>query len=278
MMTSSRPPVVAFTLRVIEALDLDRIAQVCVHDMVEQFGARHAQVIHKDGELRHAHGLRAPGLVQWRFSLGSEPGLVLELLMDPDPDLPIVRQQYVDLISVVRKAAAHAHSLSQERRDAAIDPLTGVFNRRSLGETMETMFERAEREDGDLAVMIVDLDNFKVINDRHGHAAGDEVLKAAAACLRHHLRGGDHVGRWGGDEFLVVLDGASALAAKPVADRLRQAFAENPVVRGVTMSIGIADRNVLPADRREIAALIEQADSCLYRSKRAGRNRTSIAA
>ncbi len=149
----------AFTLRVIEALDLDRIAQVCVHDMVDRFGARHARVVTKDGELKAEHGVRASGLVQWRFSLGSELGLVLELLMEPDPDLPVVRQQYVDLISVVRKAAGHAHSLSQERREAAIDPLTGVFNRRTLGETMEAMFARAERHDADLAVMIVDLDH-----------------------------------------------------------------------------------------------------------------------
>lgn len=277
-MTVSRAPVVAFTLRVIEALDLDRIAQVCVHDMVECFGARWARVADKDGEVRAEHGATADGLVNWRFSLGAEVGLVLELRMAPDPDLPIIRQQYVDLISVVRKAAGHAHALSTERREASLDPLTGVFNRRTLGETMDAMFARAEREDDELSVMIVDLDRFKEVNDVYGHAAGDEVLRAAAACLRHHLRGSDHVGRWGGDEFLVVLDGASALAAKPVADRLRQAFADNPAVRGVTMSIGIADRSVLPADRRELAALIEEADACLYRSKRAGRNRTSIAA
>ena len=279
-MSSSRPPLVDFTLRVIEALDLDRISLVCVHDLVDRFGARTARMVTRDGEViaEHAAPGAADGLVCWKFSLGVKVGLVLELGMEPDPDLAIIRQQFIDLVAVVRKAATHAHALSSERREASLDPLTGVFNRRALGETMDEMFERARRDGGQLSVMIVDLDHFKEVNDTHGHAAGDEVLLAAAASLRHHLRATDHVGRWGGDEFLVVLEGASAMAAKPIADRLREAFAENPAVRGVTMSIGIADMSTLPEGAEGIAALIEEADACLYRSKRAGRNRTSIAA
>lgn len=270
-----RPPVVRFTLRVLESLDLDSVVRASVEDMVDLFRARGARVADGEGRTLAEHGELGDGTVLWRFKLPE--GMRLELAMDHDPDLAIIRQQFVDLVAVVRRAVSHALVLQSERREAREDPLTGAENRRSITGSLDAMIERAVADNRPLAVMMLDLDHFKAVNDGQGHAAGDDVLKAAVEVVRQHLRDSDRICRWGGDEFLVVFEGVTADEAEPIAERLREAFADHERARGVTMSIGLADLRCLPVGRITASALIDAADGLLYRGKRAGRNRIFVA-
>ena len=290
---TGRPPVVEFTLRVLRSMETAAIVQETARSMVELFDVAAARVVDRDGEEHCAHGAPIEGfataegggicsaegdpLVQWRFSLGAQSRLLLELWLVEDPDLAIMRHQFMDLIAVVRRTVKHSMELADERDEAMRDPLTGVENRRSMTRVLETRFAEVQLHGGQLTVMVVDLDRFKEINDTEGHAAGDEVLRTAAETLRRSVRGTDRVGRWGGDEFVVVLEHLDAQTAKLIADRVREAFAADPGSRGATMSIGLADLTALPpgggAD-----ALVATADASLYKSKRSGRNRTSVAA
>jgi two-component system, cell cycle response regulator len=156
---------------------------------------------------------------------------------------------------------------------AVTDPLTGLRNRRYVVRHLEGLLR------GDsAAVLLVDVDRFKRINDTHGHAAGDAALRAVAERLKAHLRAADVVARYGGEEFLVVLAGAVPDYALAAAERLRQVLAQDPVaVEGallsVTASIGVA---VAPQGTSSQAATAA-ADAALYRAKAAGRNRVELA-
>ncbi len=158
------------------------------------------------------------------------------------------------------------------------DPLTGLANRTSLGPSLEQAVQRARRRGAKLAVIFIDLDGFKEVNDLHGHDAGDEVLVEVAARLRAHLRASDLIGRLGGDEFLVVLEEVQDLApVETVAKKLLGEMRRRFVVPGgeveVTGSIGIS---VFPDDAADGAALMKHADSAMYAAKQAGKNRLAF--
>ena len=163
--------------------------------------------------------------------------------------------------------------LAEARRLARLDPLTQAWNRRAIVELLHRELERALRERGRVAVLFVDLDRFKRINDRHGHAAGDAVLCEAAARMRAVVRPYDAVGRYGGDEFVVIVAGAGAergapRAASGIADSLRgRPIATAAGAVRVTASIGLA---VAPAGSRDPERLIADADRAMYAAKRAG--------
>lgn len=172
------------------------------------------------------------------------------------------------------------HSLQDRLRDQAIrDALTGLFNRRYLDETLEREVARAQREGYPLAVAMLDLDNFKQLNDTYGHRAGDEVLRRLGAFLRDHARSGDIPCRYGGEEFLLVLPRMTAESALLRAEEWRQQFATLVVPFGelglrATLSIGMAN---YPGDGATAYSLIDAADSALYRAKEAGRNQVMVA-
>jgi diguanylate cyclase (GGDEF)-like protein len=159
------------------------------------------------------------------------------------------------------------------------DDLTGAWSRTAVLQTLETELARAAREDGALSVLMVDLDHFKHVNDTHGHLVGDAVLCEAARRMSESVRPYDQVGRYGGEEFLVVLPGCGLDEAGRLAERLREDVA-NLVVEGrsgpvqVTLSIGAAS---CKGGGREAEALIRAADDAMYRAKRAGRNRVALA-
>ncbi|WP_426662302.1 diguanylate cyclase [Rhodanobacter aciditrophus] len=160
-------------------------------------------------------------------------------------------------------------------RLARTDPLTGTLNRLALDEEARRLFQLAAEHDGGLAVLMIDADHFKAINDRFGHAGGDRALTALATCIGRHLRASDVLGRAGGEEFLVLLPEADAAVTDALAERIRQQVAQlHPVLDGetltITVSIGVAAR--LSQDRH-VDALIRRADRALYAAKRAGRNR-----
>jgi diguanylate cyclase (GGDEF)-like protein len=166
------------------------------------------------------------------------------------------------------------------RLRATHDGLTGLLNRSAIMDTLRQELERAAREPQPFSILMVDLDRFKQINDLHGHQAGDATLKEAAARMKATVRCHDSVGRYGGEEFLIVLPGCPHAGAQALAERIRQAFAAMPFnIRGrelnVTCSIGSASQPPgLPCDTD---SLIRLADCALYGAKEAGRNRTQAA-
>lgn len=154
------------------------------------------------------------------------------------------------------------------------DSLTGLPNRRAFLEASERELHRAARTDQPCSIVMVDLDHFKQVNDRHGHAAGDAILKAAAASLRSVLRGEDLVARWGGEEFILFLPNTDSSAALRVAEKARSTLAAaGGAVNGdstdITGSFGVATHHA----GRTLESTIAAADDALYRAKEAGRNR-----
>jgi diguanylate cyclase (GGDEF)-like protein len=152
-----------------------------------------------------------------------------------------------------------------------VDPLTGVRNRRHLQERLPEIASAAQRHGREWAVLMVDVDHFKQINDREGHGAGDEVLREVALALVGEARREDLTGRWGGDEFLVILPDTDAAGAVIVAERMREAVQARLKDRG-SLSIGCA-AGVGDADD-----LVQRADGALYAAKREGRARVVVAA
>jgi diguanylate cyclase (GGDEF)-like protein len=157
---------------------------------------------------------------------------------------------------------------------ARIDSLTGAANRGAFFAQADRLFRRASESAAPLSLIAFDLDHFKSINDNHGHAVGDQVLKSFAECAAAVLRPGDLFGRIGGEEFAALLPGASPEAAYVIADRVRHAFAAAPRRFGdhgvgATVSAGVA--TTTGGDSLE--ALLEAADRALYRAKDRGRNR-----
>jgi two-component system cell cycle response regulator len=172
-------------------------------------------------------------------------------------------------------------SVAREEALATRDILTGLPNRRGLYDRARAEISRAEREKRSVGVIMMDLDHFKAINDRFGHAAGDEALRRVAQVLQANRRDYDLAGRWGGEEFLVVVPGAALAQASLVAERIRAAIQsiELPVGREGTVtlraSFGVAAAEPATA-RVGLDELLERADLAMYRAKREGRNRVEL--
>jgi diguanylate cyclase (GGDEF)-like protein len=163
-------------------------------------------------------------------------------------------------------------------RMAETDPLTGVSNRRHVIELGQRLMNRCAQGGRPYALLLLDLDRFKDINDCFGHGAGDVALCSVSQALRRHLRPDDQLGRYGGEEFAVILPGADATEAANVAERLRVAVAGldpdwGPGAQPLTLSGGIA---IARADQSDFSQLLVRADKALYRAKNAGRNRIEI--
>ena len=161
------------------------------------------------------------------------------------------------------------------RQEATHDGLTGLLNRRAILGLLQIELTRAVRESLPLSILMVDLDQFKDVNDRFGHLAGDAVLREATERMRTSVRSYDSVGRYGGEEFLVVLPGCNGEGALGQAERLRLSLAERPFLADrhelpITCSIGVAWRP--GAARTDADILIREADLGLYGAKANGRN------
>jgi diguanylate cyclase (GGDEF)-like protein/PAS domain S-box-containing protein len=155
-------------------------------------------------------------------------------------------------------------------RLATIDTLTGIYNRGKVEDALRQEMARAARYESPLAILLFDLDEFKKVNDTHGHSIGDLVLKAVATSVGKQLRKTDMLGRWGGEEFMVLCPGIMAEDAVAIAEKLRQQIEGLPF--GVTISCGLAGYR--PGDTLD--ALINRADKALYEAKYAGRNRVRL--
>jgi diguanylate cyclase (GGDEF)-like protein len=206
---------------------------------------------------------------------------------------PLVREMALELNSLreqIEREREYFHAASntlktamdglaalteQLRGEALTDPLTKVFNRRHVMRCLEIEVERSRRNTSALSLIVLDIDHFKRINDRHGHPTGDQVLVGVTQRVRAELRSGDILARIGGEEFLVLLPAMDLGHARVVAERLRSAIADRPIAAGkadpiaVTASLGVA--TLTPDDNAQ--SLIGAADAMLYAAKHAGRNR-----
>jgi diguanylate cyclase len=158
------------------------------------------------------------------------------------------------------------------------DQLTGALNRRGLDDALEREVARAERFNTPLCVALIDLDNFKDFNDALGHLAGDQVLMHLVATVMQTIRTNDMIGRYGGDEFLVLMPGSQIEDAQEVVSRLKRKLSLNPLRWEdqellITFSAGV----VMRQSGEDTQAMIQRADHAMYEAKRAGRDRISVA-
>jgi diguanylate cyclase (GGDEF)-like protein len=195
--------------------------------------------------------------------------------------------QLIARLATARRILALEHSLRQvieeRRRMAMTDALTGVHNRRYFMSHLRRELKRGQRYGSQVSLLVLDIDHFKKINDRHGHAAGDGVLVEFAQRLQQTLpRETDWVARLGGEEFAVVLPQTDTAGARVVAERLRVAVHGAPMRTAggsiqVTVSIGVCGSAMLTgADEATVEQLLRRADDCLYASKRQGRDRVTV--
>ncbi|HEU4595034.1 MAG TPA: GGDEF domain-containing protein, partial [Pyrinomonadaceae bacterium] len=184
--------------------------------------------------------------------------------------------EVVLLIERTRQLVAHKQTLDRLRAEADRDYLTGLANRRRFRKALGNEVERWRRYKIPCALVLLDVDHLKKINDAHGHPAGDRVIRAVAASLSELSRDNDTAARLGGEEFALLLAGVDSVKAVAAAERLRLAVAAQEVetVGPVTISLGVA---ACPAHARTERELFSLSDSALYRAKRGGRNRTEVA-
>lgn len=168
------------------------------------------------------------------------------------------------------------HARQQMEMLAMHDGLTGLFNRRAIEEYAEAEFQMAGRKERLLSVILLDIDHFKNVNDQHGHKVGDTTLQHVAKILSDGIRNYDRVGRWGGEEFILILPETQIQDAVVVAERLRTKMAgtsiplDNELYLSVHISLGVACAN---GQFSSLAKLIDAADQALYQAKQSGRNR-----
>lgn len=201
--------------------------------------------------------------------------LVFGLLLFSIPPIALLAGRLSELrarLGQQRRELAEALARIQEL--AVRDELTGLFNRRHMHDVLKQAQARAWRG-RPFAVALLDIDHFKLVNDRHGHAVGDEVLRLFANVASHSVRSEDTVGRWGGEEFVVVFDDAQADAVAALAERLRQrvAAAQLPLADGSTLSFTASIGLVMHRPGELPEATLERADRLLYQAKARGRDR-----
>jgi len=159
------------------------------------------------------------------------------------------------------------------------DSLTGLPNRRAFTEHIRDELLRSIRYGAPMSVLLIDVDGLKLVNDKHGHAAGDRVIRGVAMAIRHTLRAADFGARWGGDEFAIVAPSTGVDAARRSAERLIERVAEQSNEDGhrTTVSVGIANFDPARSPYTDSEALVRAADDALYLAKANGRNRAQAA-
>jgi diguanylate cyclase (GGDEF)-like protein len=222
-------------------------------------------------------GFTITAAVRFLFTASDDTDLLLYYYGLP---LSMVAAAVLIALGVADRLRAQRAALTDAERRAQTDPLTGVLNRRSLIERLEAACARARARGLPIALLFIDLDHFKLINDSYGHQAGDACLRAIIEPIHLELRQSDVIGRYGGEEFVVILSSADSAAAHPIAQRILERVA-NVRVEGfgapirLTCSIGIAASDTLGVWGEH---LIAQADAAVYAAKRSGRNQVHMAA
>lgn len=255
--------------------------------IVQEDDSGDAGALHLLSELKsHQATHHAAVCVLGRSGRGDEAAMAFDLGADDVAGPGVtVTELAVRLRSLLRRKRAGDRQrarMQDSLRLALVDPLTGLYNRRYAVPQLTTIAARAAETATDFAVMVVDLDRFKLVNDQHGHVAGDQVLIEVAHRLTANLRDTDLLARIGGEEFLVVLPDSSMADARRVAERLCEAVDERPIrlasgqTLTVTVSIGVAVSNGRTGKPVSMDAVVEQADLALLESKGAGRNQVTF--
>jgi diguanylate cyclase (GGDEF)-like protein len=253
---------------------------VILNVIAEATGARGGQLVHDGeevgwvGEVGHARSA-----LEFDLSPGGEAGQTILVLHPPPGGFSAETRRLGEWLSSQAAIAlenARLHDVVQ--RQAITDELTGLVNRRRFLAALEAEVVRARRLGGPLSVVLADLDDFKPINDRFGHHAGDAVLVGFAGVIREHVRDVDVAGRLGGEEFALLLPETDLRGAQAGAERLRRSLAEQELaladghVHRVTASFGVAQ--LAPGQSGD--ELLRAADAALYRAKAGGKNRVSL--
>ena len=198
------------------------------------------------------------------------------LVNHPDPPAGEAHQRIRESVTQAAPVLANLRNLAIAEIRAATDALTGLPNNRAVQDTIKRMVAQASRSVSPLSAALLDLDHFKRINDAYGHSRGDEVLAAVATVLRSSLRESDFVGRYGGEEFVLLLPDTGRDQAVVVAEKVRVAVASlglSEISQPVTASLGVA---TVPDDAADADTLIRAADRALYAAKGNGRNRVEL--
>ncbi|MET0685284.1 MAG: diguanylate cyclase [Solirubrobacteraceae bacterium] len=270
-------PLVALDDRAAAALELDfRLSE---HAAARAAGHQEVLLTAVGGALLLLIGL---GFATWRLVVSPVERLSHSALLvasgRPGSALRWRRRDAVGVLAgsvdalggTVRSLQARIDGLDRE------DPLTGALNHRGLHDTLHDMLESARDQRTKVSIVEIDIDNFESLNDRRGHAAGDEVLRVVSRLIAGELRPGDVHGRIGGDEFLLALPDSDAWGAERVIERLRHAIGAAPLPEGtprLAFSAGIAE---FPRDARDQHGLMRLAEGALYRAKRLGRDRCVV--
>ncbi|ROR32266.1 GGDEF domain-containing protein [Inmirania thermothiophila] len=257
-------------------LDPGRVIQRFAADLLEHGEADGIAYRDPEEDRTLLHGTRAAHRVAYRLVVDDED-LGEVTLMCRRRYEPAELEGIETLLAALVYPLRNALRFRRLERCARLDALTGAGNRAALDEELRRQMDLARRGGHSLGLLMLDLDHFKEINDRLGHAAGDEVLRECAARIRGAMRRSDLLFRYGGEEFVILLPDAGCEAAVALAERIRRAVSARPfrlreeTVR-VTVSVGIACHR--PGEPQ--AALLERADRALYAAKRAGRNRVEV--
>jgi diguanylate cyclase (GGDEF)-like protein len=257
--------------------DAKQLLRIVAAAAVEATSARGSRITSSDGSVVTSGDTENDGewLVLPLIAAGERFG-TLELVGDSFGKEERMNAASLVAHAVVALENARLHGMVE--RQALVDGLTGLANRRAASDALHAEAARAQRLETPLSVVLADLDGFKEVNDVRGHAVGDEVLRVFADVLRETLRESDVAGRWGGEEFLLLLPGADEEGAAQLADRVRIALAGRDIEGApglrVTASFGVAEY----AGQSNSEQLVDAADSALYRAKRAGKDRVERAA
>jgi diguanylate cyclase (GGDEF)-like protein len=257
----------------------DVVVLICGLSLADRFGGRVAVAL-----------LTLPTMfislyLSWRWLLAQSllATVVAGVVLGLSGDRPAVIAVQICIVVVSVTCPALIVLLLREQLDAAIraaheaattDPLTGLLNRRGLDEQVRSVWARARRENATVGVLVGDVDHFKRVNDRHGHAVGDTVLREVAAAALGCVRGDDLVVRLGGEEIAVIGVSATPAEFAVLAERFRAVVEQVGEPWGVTVSIGLAWHRAMTRDEpaERLWMLIDAADDRMYEAKRAGRN------
>ncbi len=258
--------------------DLDQLRRVIVETAVEATGAAGGMLVGEAGDVVQV-GHPDKGKERFRVPLHAGRITFGSLILFGDSFEEDDRMTAASLAAQAVVALDNARLHRIVERQARVDGLTGLANRRQCEDELASELARIERFGGPVSVVIADLDNFKDVNDRFGHPAGDVVLREFAQTLEEGIRDVDVAARWGGEEFVLILPGTDLAGAERVAERIRVAVAQRVIVATdgqpirVTASFGVAAHPETATGEGLLAA----ADGALYHAKRTGKNRVSAA-
>jgi diguanylate cyclase (GGDEF)-like protein len=270
------------TMRFGEALaathDIGELLRVVVETAMEATGARGGALLRDNHEVVRK-GDPDSGVRRLEFHLSAGEESFGRLILTADSFSKEQTETAEWFVNQARTALENAKYHRAVQRQALVDSLTGLANRRLCEAALEKEIGRADRFGEPLSLVVGDIDDFKNVNDRHGHPTGDEVLREFARALQETVREIDLAGRWGGEEFVVGLPGTDLAGGVQLAERVRAALAKRTIEAPngerlhVTASFGVAEF----AGQGGLSELLAAADAALYRAKRAGKDRVATA-